>query len=71
VIGLQPLEQYGTQSEDLQQDSVDLVDKGISGSSEEPFEDTSLKATSTIIPEISILWRCPTALCSRQVLKGH
>jgi hypothetical protein len=48
----QSLEQYGTESEDSQQCSADLVDKRTSGGFEETCQDTPFKATSPIILEI-------------------
>jgi hypothetical protein len=53
VTGLLPLEQYDAKSEAFQQNTVDLVDKRMSDGNEEPLEDALLKATSTVVTEIS------------------
>jgi hypothetical protein len=53
VTGLLPLEQYDAKSEGFQQNTVDLVDKRMSDGNEEPLEDALLKATSTVVTEIS------------------
>jgi hypothetical protein len=53
VTGLLSLEQYDRKSEGSKQHTVKLVDKSTFQGNEEPTENTLLKASTTIVPQIS------------------
>jgi hypothetical protein len=53
VTGLLSLEQYDRKSEGSKQHTVKFVDKSTFQGNEEPTENTLLKASTTIVPQIS------------------
>jgi hypothetical protein len=71
VTGLLSLEQYDAKSEGFQQNTVDLVDKRTSDGNEEPLEGTLLKATSTVITEISNVPMPETNVAVSQMYDRH